>query len=74
MKKQRIAHRKALSHGGPPAGGAVPPLSAASSGEGGGEGLLLIEELEPRLTPDYWGSSWAGGGRSSDSRTVGWGC
>jgi hypothetical protein len=34
---------------------------------------LEIEELEPRLTPDYWGQSSVGGG-SSPGRTVGWGC
>jgi hypothetical protein len=70
MKKQQIEPRTAHLPSVLPAR-AVSPLSAASSGEGGEEGLLLIEELEPRLTPDYWGSSWSGGG---DSRTVGWGC
>jgi hypothetical protein len=39
---------------------------------------LQIEELEPRLTPDYLGSGSGGSnpppGGGSTGRTVGWGC
>jgi hypothetical protein len=47
----------------------------------GAAGLALeIEELEPRLTPDYFGttgsgsSGGSGGPGTPPGRTVGWGC
>ena len=47
----------------------------------GAEAALQIEELEPRLTPDYVGTGSGGtnpppygGGTGTPGRTVGWGC
>jgi hypothetical protein len=65
--------RAALEGGSPTSNGARGTASSA----------LVIEELEPRLTPDYWGVSGSGGSGDSSSggsgtpppgRTVGWGC
>ena len=61
---------------------ALPPptsLSAAGAPDTA-TGALEIEELEPRLTPDYLGLFGGGSGGGSGGiggapgRTVGWGC
>jgi hypothetical protein len=38
------------------------------------EPLLVISELEPRLTPDGWGSSGNGHNSNPPGGQVGWGC